>query len=62
MVGIVVSVNPRFIEDFNLCMEFYGCTEEEAKYEKKRVLKSYDEAERCYSIIASWIRGSSNVR
>ena len=47
----------QFIDDFKLCMEYYEVEIEEAKFERDRVLGNYDEASRCYSVIAAGIRG-----
>ena len=49
-------IDARFIADFNLCMEFYECTFEEAKFERKRVIKDYYNASKCFSVIAEEIR------
>ena len=38
-------------------MEHYEVEIDEAKFEKARVLSNFEEAERCYSIIAAGIRG-----
>lgn len=51
-----VHVDTRFVADFNLCLEHYGCDKEEAQYEKQRCLENYEEACKCYSIIAAGIR------
>lgn len=46
----------RFIKSFNFCMKKYGCTKQEAAYEKKRALKNLKEAERCFnSIHDAWM-------
>lgn len=52
--------HPKFIEDFNLVLNHYDVSAEEAKYEKQRVMANMTEAERCYSIIADGIRGLNN--
>lgn len=52
-----LRVDQRFVDDFNLCLEYYGCDKEEAQYEKQRCLENYEEAAKCYSVIAAGIRG-----
>ena len=52
-----VKPHKQFIENFKLCMEFYEVDIEEAKYERNRCLANMYDAERCYSVIAAWIRG-----
>lgn len=46
----------QFIENFNLVMNHYECTKEEATYEKQRVLSNFPDAERCYDSLAEDIR------
>jgi len=46
---------PEFKAAFNMVMSHYGCSVEEARYEKQRIMKSvvaYYWAERCYLEIA----------
>ena len=50
----------QFMEDFKLCMEYYEVEIEEAKFERGRCLANMSDAERCYSVIAAWIRGLSH--
>lgn len=50
---------PEFKAAFNLAMSHYGCSVEEAKYEKQRIMKSavaYYLAECCYLEIAREIK------
>ena len=56
-----VKPHPDFIENFNLVMNHYQVDKEEAKYEKARVMKNMDDAERCYSVIAAGIRALNNT-
>lgn len=60
----MTNTNPKpskqFMEDFKLCMEYYEVEIEEAKFERNRVLGNYDEASRCYSVIAAGISGINN--
>lgn len=53
--------SPQFVQDFNLVLTHYEVTAEEAKYEKARVMKNMEEAERCYSVIAAGVRGLNNA-
>ncbi len=46
--------------DFNLIMDYYEVTQDEAKFEKARVLANLEEASKCYSIIAAGIRNGFN--
>lgn len=52
----MIDVSAEFIESFNLCMDYYECTDEEIDYEKKRVRKNYEEAYECYMAIAEEIK------
>lgn len=45
------------IDNFNLVWEHYGCTREEAKHEKQKILNNFNELDKSYSIIAAEIRG-----
>lgn len=47
------------IDNFNLVWEYAGCTKEEAKYEKQRILQNFDEADLCYRLMADRIREES---
>lgn len=44
------------IDNFNLVWEYAGCTKEEARYEKQRILRDFDEADLCYRLMANRIR------
>lgn len=46
----------QFIDNFNLCMEHYEVTIDEAKFEKARVVANFEAAEKCYSIIAAGVK------
>ena len=59
MVVSYFKPSEQFIENFNLYMTHYGCTKEEAKYEKQRITESaecYFWADKCYSLISEEIR------
>lgn len=49
-------------ENFNLCMDHYDCTSDEAKFEKARILANVEEAARCYSVIAAGIRNENHTK
>jgi len=57
MTNIKPKPSKQFMDDFKLCMEYYEVEIEEAKFERNRVLENYEEAQRCYSVIASGIMG-----
>lgn len=51
--------SPEFKAAFNLAMSHYGCSVEEARYERQRIMKSavsYFWAEKCYLEIAREIK------
>lgn len=56
---MVIKPSEQFKQDFNLCMQHYECTQEEAKFERDRILaneQAYYDAAICYSVIAAGIR------
>lgn len=56
------KISKEFIDNFNLCLNYYGCTKEEANFEKERIKRSaldYYRADRCYSAIAAEIRNQN---
>lgn len=55
-----VNLKPskQFIDDFNLVLNHYDCTKEEAAFEKQRVMANFPDAERCYTELAREIRSS----
>lgn len=55
-----MKIPQQFIDDFNTVMNYAECTKEEAAFEKKRVMKNFDDAARCYSVLAAGIRGMNN--
>lgn len=48
------------IDNYNCVWEYYGCTREEAKHEKQKILNNFNELDLSYKIIADWIRGLKN--
>lgn len=52
----IVKPSKQFIDNFNLVMNHYECTKEEAAFEKQRVLSNFSDAERCYSALAEEIK------
>lgn len=56
-----MKVSKKFIDDFDLCMKHYECTDEEISFEKERVRANYAEASKCYASIADGIRKFNQV-
>lgn len=54
--GWEMRVSQDFLDDFNLCVEYYGCDPDEIEYEKRRVNDGYAQAKRCFGAIADEIR------
>ena len=52
--------HPQFIEDFNLVMNYYEVSREDANHEKKKWMDDPDAIEKSYSIIAAGVRTMLN--
>ena len=57
-----ITVSKKFIDDFNLCMNYYGVSGEELEFEKSMVRKNFKDAQISYTKTADMLRTILQMR